>query len=319
MDLVTLLQTIVRARFRSVVLFHSPSVRPEAISATVAAHIGKKTTIGRLRSDAISEEEAVFIHDALLEDRALVLIGGASDGLPASLLQAWESFAEMPRHAYAQAGRFIHFEPDDVQSKSAKGEDVLGTLILVLPKDYPHRVDPRARRSIGSLDELGLPAPPLDDIRDLGRPAVAMSMKTLYFLHHRDPADAEPHESVSQIMKGERPLTWSDLRSVLQQQADNDMFDILEGFGRGGRLSEGGRGLRGSASRRHAGQTVDARREAPATGVVDRCGMSAFLEAARGGADTWRRHPGRARNRAPGESALRAGVPRRGRESRRAR
>ena len=155
MDLITLLQTVVRARFRSVVLFHSPSVPPEAIGATVAAHIGKKTTVGRLRSDAISEEEAVFIHDALFEDRALVLIGGASNELPAKLLKAWESFAEMPRHAYAQAGRFIHFEPDDVRSKSAKGEDVLGTLILVLPKDYPHRVDPRAQmdrlaRRVGS-------------------------------------------------------------------------------------------------------------------------------------------------------------------------
>src|SRR5262245_20462237 len=237
MDLITLLQTIVRARFPSVVLFHSPSVPPEAICAAVAAHIGKKATIGRLRSDAISEEEAVFIHDALLEDRALVLVGGASGELPAKLLKAWESFAEMPSHAYAQAGRFIHFEPDDVRSKSASGEDVLGTLVLVLPKDYPHRLDARAHSWIDSLDELALPAPPLDDIRDLGRPAVAMSMKTLYFLHHRDPADAEHHESVSQIMKGERPLTWSDLRAVLQQQADNEMFDILEGFGRGGRLS----------------------------------------------------------------------------------
>jgi hypothetical protein len=234
-DLIELLQYIGRARL-SFVVYYSPLVPPEAICATVRGHIGKQTTVARLRSDAISADESAFIHDALFQNQVLVLIAGGSGELPVELLEAWESFREASGHSRAQAGRFIYFEPDDVL-KSADGKDPLSTLVLVVPNDYSRRLRAPIRRWIESLDQLGPPAPPLDDIRDLGRPAVAMSMKTLYFLHHRDPPDVEHHDSVSQIMKGEWRLTWSDLRCVLQQQPDDNMFDILEGFRRRGRLS----------------------------------------------------------------------------------
>jgi len=91
------------------------------------------------------------------------------------------------------------FESGDAKSLS-------GTLVVVLPNSYDVPLDEGLRTWITSVDELGPPAPQLYDIRDLGRPAVEISMKTLYFLHHRDPPGAEHHESVEQIMEGDRPL-----------------------------------------------------------------------------------------------------------------
>src|SRR5262249_19114719 len=78
---------------------------------------------------------------------------------------------------------------------------------------------------------------PLEEVRTVGRAAVSVSMKTLCFLHHRDPAGASPHDSFKEIIEGRRPLTWSDLQRVLQQQPDYHMFSILEGFAAEGRVS----------------------------------------------------------------------------------
>jgi hypothetical protein len=216
------------------VVFHASSVSAEAISAAICAHIGKQTTVVRLRSDSISADEGIFIRNALFQDQVLVVIGGEHHELPGELLEAWERFCESPRHSYTGAGRFIRF---NASSESEGRESTSGILVLVLPNGYKPALDARLCYWIRSPEELGPPAPPLNAIRDLGRPPVALSMKTLYFLHHRDSPGVEHHDSVEQIMKGDRRLTWRDLRRLLQQQPDQHMLDILEVFAGRGRIS----------------------------------------------------------------------------------
>jgi hypothetical protein len=250
-------RVIGRLGVSSFVVFHAPSVPPEAICATLCAHVGKPATVARLRSDAITADEGAFIHDALLQDRALVLISGGGNELPAALLKAWEYFRDDPRHSFTQADRHIRFRPEDLQVQSGHGDELLGTLMLVVPDDYHLKVE--YRQWIHSTEELGDPAPPPDDIRELGRPAVTMSMKTLYYLHHRDPPEAEHRQYLGQIIEGERPLTWSDLRQVLQQQPDEHMLAILEGFRHEGRLSDAQLDLAAAAIpfiRRETGERV---------------------------------------------------------------
>jgi hypothetical protein len=230
------LQVITVMRLPSLVVFHASSVSAEAISAAIRAHIGKQTTVVRLRSDSISEDEGNFIRDVLLQGQVLVLIGGEHDELPGQLLKAWERFRESPRHSHTGAGRFIRFE---ASGDSEGRENTSGILVLVLPTGYKLALDGELRAWISSPEELGPPAPPLNAIRDLSRPPVAggLSMKTLYFLHHRDSLGVEHHDSVEQIMKGDQRLTWGDLRRLLQQQPDQHMLDILDGFAGRGRIS----------------------------------------------------------------------------------
>jgi hypothetical protein len=236
MEFLERLRDVGRLRLPAYVVFHGPSVPPEAVCATIRAHIGRKTVVARLRSDALSSEEGEFVHGSLLAGLALVLIGGGDDELPAMLLEAWDSFYRSPQHTYTDAHRYIHFTPDDLGGGDRA--QALGMLLLVVPRGYGRKFDaPVPRTWIDSVEELGPPAAPLAGIRDLGRTAVAMSMKTLCFLHHRDPPDAEHHGSLDQMFSGERPLTWRDLRRALQQQADANMFDILEALGRRGRVS----------------------------------------------------------------------------------
>jgi hypothetical protein len=83
MHFIERLQTICKSRRPALIVFHGPSVPPEAICAAVRAHSGIQTSVVRLRSDAINIEEGKFIRDALLDGQAPVMIGGEKHELPA--------------------------------------------------------------------------------------------------------------------------------------------------------------------------------------------------------------------------------------------
>jgi hypothetical protein len=219
------------------VLSHDPTLAPEPICAALRASLPKPVTVAYLRSDAISAEDASVICDALFGGRVLLLIAPEAVELPAMLLDAWAYFREDPQHSSSSAGRFIRFNPEE------SAERDLGVLGLVLPKTFgglsAARIRDFIRISIDDPGELGASAAPIDKPIELGRPAVAVSMKTLCFLHQRDPSDAKHHEGINSIMRDQHPLTWRDVQSVLRAQANNDMLATLEEFEAGGRLTAG--------------------------------------------------------------------------------
>ena len=223
---------MVRMEEPAFVLFHDPAIPAEAVCASVVQHLAnQRATVARLRSDHISTDEGTFIRDALIGGRVLLLIAPDCKELPAALLKAWGKFREDPQQFGLRGGPGIRFEPSD-------SERQLGTLGLILPNDYAgRRPEARVTLRLERADELGGPAPPLEETRTLGRASVSLSMKALCFLHHRDSEDAQHHDSISEIMQGRGPLTWRDLQRVLQQQADRPMLDILEGFGAQGRVT----------------------------------------------------------------------------------
>src|SRR5262249_1796336 len=226
------LHLMARAKIPAFVLFHDPSILPEVICASIVRCFDDRVTVVRLRSDHVTADEGAFIRDTLFDGRVLlVIVAPQARKLPADMLKAWEFFREDPHHSSTSAGRFIHFDSEHARLK-------LGMLGLVLPKNYEGgTLQSNMTVRIRSADELGASRSPLEEVRTVGRAAVSVSMKTLCFLHHRDPAGASPHDSFKEIIEGRRPLTWSDLQRVLQQQPDYHMFSILEGFAAEGRVS----------------------------------------------------------------------------------
>src|SRR5262249_16743254 len=190
-----------------------------------------EAVIAELRSDHIDAEEGAFLRDVLMEGHLLLLIIGEARALPAELLRAWGTFAEDSQHTYAGAGRFIRFEP-------TRGSQPLGMLGIIVPKNYAgERLRPTAVVLVSDDDVSGAAALSLPDVRVLGRRALALSMKALCFLHHRDDPGAQHHGSVSEIMAGARSVTWADLQRLLRSQPDQHMLAILEGFAQRGRLA----------------------------------------------------------------------------------
>jgi hypothetical protein len=210
------------------VLYHDNAVSAEAICASVRTCTEKPVSVGRLHSDYILPDDGTFIREALLSGRLLLLIAPDAKKLPASLLRDWESFQKDPRHPYSKPQRYIHFSLADAKCE-------LGTLGLILPKGYKLNrrywtVRVNSTNQVGALSQL-------DEVRELGREAVSLSMKTLCFLHHRDPEDIVHHSSLAEIWDGQRPLTWRDLQRILRDKPDERMQESLERLGKEGRAT----------------------------------------------------------------------------------
>jgi FRG domain len=206
-------------------------VRDEAVSArricqTIAHGLDRSTVVAELRSDHISAEEGAFVHETLVHGNVLLLIASEGRELAAELLRAWEEFCNDPQHTYTNAGRFIGFAPPLSPSEH------LGALGIVVPRSCRFEAEPFQR--IWFEEEVQSVAPAAS--RMLGRPSVSLSMRALWFLHHRDEPEVRNHDSVPAIMEATDPITWADLQRLLQTQANHNMLRILEGFAAGGRL-----------------------------------------------------------------------------------
>jgi hypothetical protein len=211
-------------------LCHAAAIPPRAICAQIASSLVETTVvIAELRSDHIGAEEGAFMRDVLMKGHLLLLIVGEARALPAQLVRAWEAFAEHPKYVHSGSG-FIRFEPTSDYQPG-------GMLGIIVPKNYAGALLRTTRVQIFEDNMRGTAALPDPDVRMLGRLAVALSMKALCFLHHRDNPGAQHHSSVSEIIEGARSVTWTDLQRLLRQQPDKHMLGILTGFAKRGLLA----------------------------------------------------------------------------------
>ncbi|KAL3264387.1 hypothetical protein ABHI18_000795 [Aspergillus niger] len=159
----------------------------------------KNKVIILMRTDALSVNDWQFLVKSLLHgDILIVYVNPTAIIYPPLLASKWSAFTENPHQEVSLLPPY-GFSPTELHE--------LGKLILVIPPGY------KMRANVSEVQTYSGPIQPPKDFRIMGFTRMGLSMKDLYFLHHRDPI----HEGQPATVAGKTSelLSWEKIRSIL--------------------------------------------------------------------------------------------------------
>jgi len=167
-----------------------------------------------------------------MNSNSVILYGSSKSELIARLGHLWPDYVRYARNTHCSIVRNVELHPTENLTNHATVYLLIPQLTRLHNSDRPG-VWRLSTDDINELLRLGSAADFAIVNLGLALPATAidLTMRDLYLLHERDPLGTP--RSLDQIFgTNGAPLTWTDLKTILQSQPDPELLDELHDAGR---------------------------------------------------------------------------------------